>query len=164
MTKIGNIRFILSRSCENTIDELPYGFEVYEPANSNPIIRRKFERMINENEIEIIKKVLNKICKGLDYVINEKEDGIELYVDEKYNTKLSVVELTYYMSGIRKNEKVFYEPSFKISRYGNEYHIDRFCFIGSINDWMYIDKDQNLENLCKKYFIHIKNESYYELM
>ncbi|HON14175.1 MAG TPA: hypothetical protein PLB48_12555 [Treponema sp.] len=163
ITKKGNISFRLSTKRENAIDELPNGYEVYEPANSNPVVRHIFEKMINENEINIIKLVLNKTCKGMDYVINEKEDGIEVYVDEKYNSKSSVLELTYLMSGVINTEKTFYEPSFKISKYGNEYYIYRYCFLGSINDWMYIDRDHNLENLCKKYFIHIKKESFYSL-
>jgi len=40
---------------------------------------------------------------------------------------------------------------------------ERFCFKGSIDDWIYIGGPDSLENLLKAYLKHLGQESFYDL-
>lgn len=42
--------------------------------------------------------------------------------------------------------------------------IERFCYLGSIDDWIFLDESNNLEDMAKKFCFHIGRESYYELI
>ena len=40
---------------------------------------------------------------------------------------------------------------------------ERFCFRGSVDDWIYIGGPDSLENLLKAYLKHLGQESFYDL-
>ena len=44
-----------------------------------------------------------------------------------------------------------------------EFVTQRYCFLGSIDDWIGIGKPDKLQNLVKKYVKHLGQESYYSL-
>lgn len=44
-----------------------------------------------------------------------------------------------------------------------EFVTQRYCFLGSIDDWIEIGKPDKLQNLVKKYVKHLGQESYYSL-
>ena len=41
--------------------------------------------------------------------------------------------------------------------------VERYCFLGSIDDWITIGKPDKLQNQVKKYVKHLGQESYYGL-
>ncbi len=45
-----------------------------------------------------------------------------------------------------------------------EFEVERWCFRGSIDDWIMLDSSTNLQALVKKYARHLGQESFYELM
>ena len=40
---------------------------------------------------------------------------------------------------------------------------ERFCFMGGIDDWIYIGTDDSLNKQAKKYIRHLGKESFFEL-
>ena len=44
------------------------------------------------------------------------------------------------------------------------YSADRWCFLGSIDDWFPLAYDQPLDKLARQYLPHLGDESFYELM
>jgi hypothetical protein len=40
---------------------------------------------------------------------------------------------------------------------------ERYCFLGSIDDWINIGGPDRLENLTKKFLKHLGKESFFEL-
>jgi hypothetical protein len=161
-TKTGKLRYTFSKKKEDSILSLPEGYEIYEPPNGNVVLRKKIIKTINNEEKAIIERELNIICKGADYIIDEKNDGLSIYVDEQYNKKIGIVAFSMMTMGC--TGKIYYEPTFRISKINNEYRIERFCFLGSIEDWVFLKQGSSLKAICKKYFVHINKESFYELM
>jgi len=44
-----------------------------------------------------------------------------------------------------------------------EFEVERWCFRGSVDDWIGLDSSTDLEALVKKYGCHLGKESFYEL-
>jgi hypothetical protein len=45
-----------------------------------------------------------------------------------------------------------------------EFGVERWCFRGSVDDWMMLDSGRDLKALVKKYGAHLGQESFYELI
>ena len=59
-----------------------------------------------------------------------------------------------------------YEAKFRFTLIDPEKRIfsaERWCYFGSIDDWIFIGRSNFLEFLCKKYFPHLGQDSYYDL-
>jgi hypothetical protein len=41
---------------------------------------------------------------------------------------------------------------------------ERWCFLGSIDDWYFLEAGKPLATLLKKYLRHLGKQSFYELM
>jgi len=161
-TKTGKQKYTFSKKQESSINSIPEGYEVYEPPNGNVFLRKKIVKMFSNDEIKIIEKELKIICKGVNYIIDEKKDGIGIYIDEHFNKKAGIVAFSMMTMGYFG--KIYYQPTFRFSKIENKYSIERFCYLGSIEDWVYLEEGNNLKEVCKKYFVHINKESFYELM
>lgn len=161
-TKTGKPKYTFSKKQEGSINSIPEGYEIYEPPKGNVFLRKKIVKMFSNDEIKIIEKELQIICKESNYIIDEKKDGIGIYIDEQCNKKASIVSFSMMTMGYIS--KVYYEPTFRFSKIKKNYIIYRFCYLGSIQDWVYLEEGNNLKELCKKYFVHINKESFYELM
>jgi hypothetical protein len=44
------------------------------------------------------------------------------------------------------------------------FSLERWCFSGSIDNWIWIDGDSTLSELADKYVRHLGQESFFELM
>ena len=165
--KSGKERYTFTKNDINDcISTIPDGYEIYEPPNSGVFLRKISKKALLIEEVEIIEKAIKKICKDALYILDNKKNGLEIFVNEEYRNKPSLLGLTFLMEGNYRYQKTFYEPTFKIckDKGSAEYNIERFCFLGGIEDWIYIERNKNLKYLCEKYFRHINKESFYELM
>ena len=43
------------------------------------------------------------------------------------------------------------------------FSLERYCFKGSIDDWIYLAGPEELANLAKEYLKHLGQKSFYEL-
>lgn len=167
ITSKGNIKYYMSTKIQKgSIDEIPKGFEVYENPDGNVTLRKVFTHVLNLDEKEIIEKVIKKMCKGVEYLLDDRKDGVGIYIDESYGKRTSVLDLSYLTLGLGRPNRIMYNPTFKIykDKQDNEYYIERICYLGGSLDWIYIDKNSELKKICEKYFVHIGKESFYELM
>lgn len=61
-----------------------------------------------------------------------------------------------------------YEFKMKIEAFGKDdnkyFELMRYCYRGSIDDWIQIDSDADLKKLAEKNLIHLGKESFYDLM
>jgi hypothetical protein len=44
------------------------------------------------------------------------------------------------------------------------FEVERFCYIGGVDDWIYLDGPDELERLVRKYTQHLGKESFYDLL
>lgn len=167
LTKSGIKKYIFSTTnSKDCITAIPDGYEIYEPPNGNIFLRRIIKEPLAQEEMLIIHDIMAKHCKGAQYILDVKKNGMGIYVDEKYGNSKNSLELAYLSINVSGYRKIIYDPCFRISKddSNNEYIIERFCFLGKVNDWMYIEKGKNLKKLCEKYIPHIGKESFFEIM
>jgi hypothetical protein len=64
------------------------------------------------------------------------------------------------------NIAVDYSPIMKFTLKDSKKRLfmaERYCFLGSVDDWIYIGEPDSLKNLVKKYIKHIDQDSFFDL-
>ncbi len=101
-----------------------------------------------------------------------KKDVIQIYDPDQDIDKLSSI-INFFPTNKSKKEidqilqrQLTFSPVFKFILIDNEKRIFqtlRYCYLGSIDDWIPIGKEDILYNLLKRYLKHIGKESYFKL-
>jgi hypothetical protein len=164
----GGIQYYLSTEAGGELsDEIPEGFEVYETVNGPVYLRKKRVVAITPEEIEVIERELKKRRDSNRYKIEVAAKAIVIH---ESTSKVGAADfhpmlsrktldeingrLAHYMAVMRfvlidKNERQF-EP-------------ERYCFRGSVDDWISIGPPGPLSKLAVKYMKHLGKESLFEL-
>ncbi len=165
-TKTGKITYTMTlKESEDCIDEEPTGYEVHElPESGQIVIRKKLPKAYNLRELHLIKNALEENETISDYKLDIKGKEVLIYISELPDTEFfnRIEGLLRSNIGMIKN----YEARMKIIKVGEEsdrYAIQRYCYRGSIDDWITIGVSPRLNKLVEKYIYHLGKESYYEL-
>ena len=175
VTKTGKPKYYVSLKAKSDagqrIDSLPDDFELYEdPTDARVSVRKKQPSSIHDFELEFVRDrirtetqnvVARVIIEGRSIVIYESANiGHFEFISQRMgglpNFAIREMQSTSQMSPafrfklIEKRERVF--------------EAQRFCFRGSIDDWVSLHQESPLDELCLHYLKHIGTESFYELM
>ncbi len=177
LTKKGNTTYYLTKKEDDTcLDELPDGFEVVEKYDSKMMVLRKSkEPLFNLKEIHAIKKELEKNEDVVDYRLDVNGDVIKIYTfeaeeDERINGG-GLEDLIKMMSPSKQelivnSLKRFHERMrIYVEKEDDErsFRLQRYCYRGSIDDWINIGGGDDMKELSKTYIVHLGKMSYYEL-
>ena len=173
-TKTGKPRYYLSMKSEgNLVDSMPPEFEIYEnPINAHVVLRRCLPKLITDDEINIVEQGLKKLTKLDYYIVDCKKNIISIYtVDqdvealresfERYNLQkeISIEDLLKQILSYSERLQFILEDREK-----RTFITKRYCYLGSIDDWIEIGSPDTLENQVKKYVKHLGKDSYFELI
>ena len=173
-TKTGKPRYYLSMKSEgNLVDSMPPEFEIYEnPINAHVILRRCLTKLITDDEINIVKQGLKELTELDYYIVDYKKNIISIYtVDqdvealresfERYNLQkeISIEDLLKQILSYSERLQFILEDREK-----RTFITKRYCYLGSIDDWIEIGSPDTLENQVKKYVKHLGKDSYFELI
>lgn len=175
LTKKGNkTYFMTKKEDENCLEILPIGYEVFEkPDTSIMFIRQRKENIFKNTEIQLIEKELKKNEAIIDFKLDIIGSEIKIYIAEKEGNErlFQLWEKPFYseekINDLRKKFMRFEEKmriSKKVRKETNGYEFQRYCYRGSINDWISIDGGENLATLAKENIHHLGRESYYDLI
>lgn len=171
-TKKGNTSYYLTRKGDgDCLEIMPAGYEVFEKYDSGQAFIRKTRKShIEDKEVEIIKQELRKNKSLYDFKLDIAGDEIRVYVKTKgANTEVSEI-----LRGLGRDipeaawsKFVRYEEQMRImlAQHKNkrEFTFLRYCYRGSVDDWIEIDTGSDVAALAKKNLFHLGKESYYEL-
>ncbi len=176
-TKTGKPKYHFSMKKEgNLVGKIPAGYEIFEhPANAQVFLRKTQPKVITDIEKRLIGKSLKKIKVSKRYLFDIKGKVITIFESDQDIDALR--ELFTGMSNQDSLNNQFTVDSaidnaityFPVMRFILDDKImrafvaERFCFIGSIDDWIYIGGPDSLDKLLKKYLKHIGEESFFEL-
>jgi len=175
ITKKGNTTYYLTQKKDaECLQEVPVGYEVFEKYDSGQAYIRKIkESHIEEAEIAAIGKELRRNKSLHDFKLDICGDEIRIYTKERGVTTEGSELLRGFMSGTRENPGAMlnkfarYEERMRIilvhRKDEREFIFQRYCYRGSIDDWITIDSGSDLEALAQKNLYHLGKESYYEL-
>ena len=123
-------------------------------------LRKKLKPIIRTEEINIINNGMKKYSKIKDFKLDIKKNVVYIYTVDNLilngpipkslmcKFKQYVTELRFVL--VDKEERTF--------------EVERFCYKGSVDDWIFLDESKNLERLVKDYTQHLGKDSFYELV
>ena len=171
-TKTGNPKYFFALRDEGELVEtIPLGYEIYENPNAQVFLRRIRPQIITDEEMAIVKSGMQQYCRLERFIIDVKKNTIIIYTPDQ-NVDLLVDTLDSLQSTRRTNAKAIvekfltYSPMLQFILVDKEqrlFETQRYCFLGSIDDWTIIGTVDVLPKLVKAYVKHLGEESYYEL-
>ena len=171
-TKKGNPKYFFARRDEgDLVDTVPPGYEIYENPNAQVFLRRKRDPIITEEEVATVKAGMQQYCRLERFIINVKKNAIIIYTPDQDVDLLVETLDTLRKPGGRSAKAVVkkfltYSPMLQFILIDKEqrlFEVQRYCFLGSIDDWMTIDYEDKLPTLVKTYVQHLGEDSFYEL-
>jgi len=176
-TKTGKPKYHFSMKKEgNLVEKIPAGYEIFEhPVNAQVFLRKKQPKDITESEKRLIGKSLKRIKASKRYVVDIKGKIITIFESDQdvdalrelfsdlSNQNSSSTQLTV---DFAIDNAITYFPVMRFildDKVKRTFVVERFCFIGSIDDWIYISGPDSLNKLLRKYSKHLGEESFFEL-
>jgi len=171
-TKSGKPKYFFALRDEgNLVDTIPPGYEVYENPNAQVFLRRIQPQIITDEEVAAVKTGMEQYCRLKHFIIDVKKNAVVIYTpDQDVDLLADALRL---LPGTRETrikaalEKVLaYSPMLQFVLINKEkrlFETRRYCFLGSIDDWITIGSEDVLPKLVKTYVKHLGEESYYEL-
>ncbi|MGB8699757.1 MAG: hypothetical protein WCD18_10105 [Thermosynechococcaceae cyanobacterium] len=171
-TKTGKPKYFFSMKGDGIlVDEVPDGFEIHETPNAQVFLRRIEPAIITDSEKTIVEEGMKIYSKLKYYQIEIKKNKIIIFQADQNIDNLS--ELFGSMPNIKQENlvkmltrSISYSPMMRfvlIDKVTREFQVERYCFLGRVDDWIVIDAMGQLQKLVKKYVKHLGQESYYEL-
>jgi len=176
MTKKGNTTYFmtvkLDKDCLNSV---PEGYQVFEKYDMQTLyVRKKIASKFSKEDIAFIEKELKSNTDIESYKLDVHGEEIKIYIVEKEAGRDSFIEnsiASFSFDKVKatlfKSVLLRYEERLKIQVKGKkedkEFLVLRYCYRGSVDDWIVIDAGENLQELAKRTIVHLGKESYFEL-
>ncbi|MEE9150390.1 MAG: hypothetical protein V3U20_00975 [Thermoplasmata archaeon] len=179
-TKTGKHKYHFSlKNKGELVDKIPDGYEIYQhPATGGVFLRKKLPQLISDTEKHIVEKELKKIEGSRRYLSDIKGEVITLFESNQDIEALKDIfrdvkphSLNSHSDDVSAIEDIIniavdYGPIMRFTL-DNEtkrtFIAERYCFLGSIDDWIYIGEPDSLKNLAKKYIKHLDQDSFFDL-
>lgn len=168
-TSTGKEKFFLSTKTDGVLaKKLPEDFEIYETVNSMVFLRRKTASLIQEEEFAMIQSRLNQIGGNVGFKAEIKKNMIVIYqADESFGLEQTFPWITKAKASELKEKFASYQAVMRFVLVQKEprlFRPERFCFRGSIDDWIMLGLPAPLKSLCAKFLKHLGKDSLYDLM
>lgn len=146
-TKTGKPKFFFSMKDDGVlVGSIPEGSEVYENPDAQVFLRKKLPRFITDPEIAVVREGLRKYAKDRHCMADVRERHVVVYHSERGDLYQKVLRFTLVDEDARR------------------FAAERWCFLGSIDDWIDVSGGGELPQLVKKFCPHIGKESFFDLM
>jgi hypothetical protein len=175
-TKTGKPKFYTSKRPESEkgtlVDSLPDDFEIYEaPSDARVYVRKKKPTKIIPPERDLVHRLAEALSAYSHVQTVIEGDRIVVYtppVDTDRCSRLLAVAIG--ASCDRLNDWAIRYGRFAadlrfslIEADKRIYMAERFCYLGSIDDWITISKPAQLESLAEKTLPHLGHDSFFEI-
>ena len=179
-TKTGKPRYFFGRKIKETVvEKVPKGYEIYESPGAGQVFLRKVRPTeISTLEREMVEEGIRRYA-GLEYFLVEIRDNtLVVYLPDTSVTDVDrligmfggVAEVGTERSKAAKATIISHSTYGKMMRFGlvdadeRLFMLQRWCFRGSIDDWIFLNGPAPLSKLVRKYVQHLGKESFFELM
>ncbi|MBC7972499.1 MAG: hypothetical protein H7Z11_20635 [Verrucomicrobia bacterium] len=172
-TKTGKPKYFFSMKTEGTlVNAIPDGYEIYEHPSAQVFLRKILSQIITPEEVAIVREGVKKAAK-LDYfIVDVKDKQIVVYLcDQDVDTLMEFASFAHGKDSARAREALIqsltYSPMMRFvleDAQTRAFVVERWCFLGSVDDWIALDASADLKALVKKYGFHLGKESFYDLI
>ena len=171
-TKTGKPKYFFAlRDKGELVEAIPSGYEIYENPNAQVFLRRKRPSIITDGEITIVEAGMRQYCRVKYFIIDVKKNIIIIYTPDQDVDFLA--DSLSFLPGARSDKAqavrqiaLSYSPMLQfvlMDKTKREFKVRRYCFLGSIDDWIGIGKAGSLSELVETYVQHLGKASYFEL-
>jgi hypothetical protein len=173
MTKAGSPKFYFSQKNDgNLLESIPDGFEIHENPNAQVSLRKIQPKIITDSEKALVEEHIEKLARNTRYMVEIK--GKVITIHESVQDVDLLGELFERISGSRSVDTegilqriTSFMPVMRFvldDHAHRRFRVERYSFLGSIDDWMDLGDSGRLEVLVAKYVGHLGKESFFELM
>jgi len=179
-TKTGKHKYHFSlKNKGELVDKIPDGYEIYEhPSTGGVFLRKKLPQLISDTEKHIVEKELKKIEGSRRYLSDIKGEAITIFESNQDIEALKDIfrdvkpdSLNSHSDDVSAIEDIIniavdYGPIMRFTienKTKRTFIAERYCFLGSVDDWIYIGEPDSLKNLAKKYIKHLGQDSFFDL-
>ena len=172
-TKTGKPKYFFSRSDKRMIvDNIPDGYEIYENPNAQVFLRKKLVSLIKDEELDLVERSVRQYADLKNFIVDRKERTMTVFLPDQDLEDLKAELQRFALISTEKLNDVFeksltYSPMLRFSLESEdqrEFLVQRYCFLGSIDDWIYLESSSSLKDMVKKYCKHLGKESFFDLM
>ena len=172
-TKTGKPKYFFSMKSEGSpVNTIPEGYEVYENPNAQVFLRKIPLQIITPAEVAIVRDGVKQYAK-LDYfIVDVKDKHIIVYLcDQNVDDLMERFSFGFGKDSARMRESLArflsYSPMMQFvleeDAQPRSFVVERWCFRGSVDDWIFLDGPDDLKALVKKYTQHLGKDSFYDL-
>jgi hypothetical protein len=173
MSKTGKPKFFFSMKSDGRLAvRVPEGFEVYENPNAQVFLRKVVPRLITDDETRTVEEEIGRHTHLTQCRVDIKGNAIIIF--EPNQDVDGLTELLSRFGAARPEvvaenvERVLsYSPVLRFileDETARTFSTERWCFLGSIDDWFPIGDTGKLDTLARRFIKHIGQESFYDLM
>jgi hypothetical protein len=175
LTKTGKPKYFSSKKPgESPLDAMPEGYEFREnPADGMVSLRKVRPSAILPIERQLLERLLDELST-VSGIVDLEEDSLVVYTSgiAEEEAAETIAELA--GPGINQRatqdyirSHALYHPMLRFRLTAKEerlYSADRWCFLGSIDDWYPIAVNRPLDALAKELLPHLGGDSFFELV
>jgi hypothetical protein len=171
-TTAGGSKYFFSLKSDGILaDTIPDGYEIYENPNAQVFLRKVQPKIIADLESAVVEKGMRQYSDVKYYIIDTRKNAIIVYLADQDINAIKEILPAPFISKFENWEKALnnilsYSPMLRfvlIDKAKRKFITERYCFLGSIDDWINIGGPDRLENLTKKFLKHLGKESFFEL-
>ena len=165
----GGTQYFFSKKASGPLAErLPEGFESYETVNGQVYLRRQQPKLIRDDELDCLRRRLPPPRGRHRYQVEVRAKTVTVH--ESASDFGFARELAPHLTA-QEHERIaeqfaHYQPvmRFVLEDAGRRrFAPERYCFRGSVDDWISIGPADTLEKLAPRYLKHLGRESFFEL-
>jgi hypothetical protein len=150
-------------------DAIPEGFEIYETPNGQVHLRKQKPVRIQPAELAVVENELRK-CQSSQhcYLAEVSDEKITIHEGETRLDFLREINVRFSTSGLEQwaVRNAHYMPVMRFVLQAEAERVfrpERYCFRGSVEDWISIGEPNQLKKLTAKFLKHLGEDSFYEL-
>lgn len=178
-TRTGKTRYYFGREMTGTpVEDLPEGYDVYEsPATGQVHLRRSQSTPITPQERETVSDGIRRYASLEHFLIDVQGNSLVVYLpvmDEKAVDRLfETVGGGFLLGSARaaetKRRMMGHSQFSKMMRFQlvnakkRLFSVQRWCFRGAIDDWLYLAGPKSLVELVQEYAPTLGKEDFFEL-
>jgi hypothetical protein len=175
-TKGGKPKYYMSKKPGDGVEAIPEGFEIREdPAYGLVTLRRIKPTRIRPEEREQLARWARQLSGTESFLVDVEGDNLIVYASDqepgetdRFLEKMigpfaaRVASMRAYLLASSP-----YSAMFRFALRDDKkrlFSVDRWCFLGSIDDWFPLASAKPLEDQARKYLPHLTRQSFFELM
>ncbi len=165
----GGVQYFFSTKSNGPLaDALPEGFENHASVNGQVFLRRTQPRLIRDEESALIERALEKPHGGNLYKLEARGNTLTIFESQDNSSGLGDLFpkiRSQNMSEFRER-LASYQPVMRFILVDGEkrgFAPERYCFRGSVDDWIPIGPPEPIKKLAAKFLKHLGRDSFFEL-